>query len=146
MNDKNGFYTMKGYELGEEGELTPAMEDYLEMICRISRIKGAVSISELAARLHVKPSSASKMVNNLKNRGYIGFEKYGSIIITDDGLEAGMYLLYRHSVLHEFLKTINGSDNELEQVEKIEHFINGATVESLEKLTLRIRADKTAPD
>lgn len=135
MNDREGFYTFKGYQLNDTGKLSSAMEDYLEMICRMLQSSEVVRISELAEKLHVKPSSASKMVSNLKQAGYIEFEKYGYIGVTKKGIETGNYLLYRHEVLQNFLCTINRSNNELEQVEKIEHFINKSTIENLEKLT-----------
>ncbi len=93
-----------------------------------------VRIQELSERLHVKPSSASKMVNALKERGYLSFEKYGYLTVTPKGREAGNYLLYRHNVLHEFLCLLNDSENELEQVEKIEHFIDRRTIEHLQAL------------
>ena len=35
MQEKDGFYTLKGYQANGAGELTSAMEDYLEMICRL---------------------------------------------------------------------------------------------------------------
>jgi len=135
MSDKEGFYTLKGYQLNETGKLSSSMEDYLEMICRLLQSCDVVRINELAEKLHVKPSSASKMVSNLKQAGYIEFEKYGYIVATEKGIETGTYLLYRHDVLNDFLCAINQSDNELEQVEKIEHFINKSTIENLEKLT-----------
>ena len=36
-------------------------------------------------------------------------------------LELGSYLLFRHDILHRFFCQINHSENELEQVEKVEH-------------------------
>ncbi|NCC01407.1 MAG: MarR family transcriptional regulator [Clostridia bacterium] len=135
MNDDNGFYTQKGYQLNETNELTASMEDYLEMICRILERTDVVRINELAEKLHVKPSSASKMVSNLKEAGYIDFQKYGYIVATKKGMDKGKYLLYRHDVLYNFLCMINNTDNELDQVEKIEHFINETTIDNLEKLT-----------
>ncbi len=36
MKETDGFYTLKGYSLQEKGEMTNAMEDYLEMISRLS--------------------------------------------------------------------------------------------------------------
>lgn len=136
------FYTMKGYERNREEPLTSAMEDYLEMICRMLSETCVVRISILAERLHVKPSSASKMVNNLKEAGYIVFEKYGYITVTEKGNMQGEYLLYRHRVLHEFLCALNHSRDELEQVEKIEHFINRQTIENLEKITAKVLSEK----
>jgi len=62
------------------------------------------------------------------------FEKYGYIKLTDTGSELGEYLVFRHDTLHRFLCYINQSDNELEQVEKIEHFINPETVQNIKKM------------
>lgn len=135
MNNDKGFYTLKGYQRNETNELTASMEDYLEMICRILKSTDVVRINELAEKLHVKPSSASKMVNNLRAAGHIEFQKYGYIVVTKKGLEVGKYLLHRHDVLHKFLCMINHTDNELIQVEKIEHFMNETTINNLEKLT-----------
>ena len=129
------YYTMKGYERQNGEELTAAMEDYLEMICRLLRQQKVVRIHELAEHLHVKPSSASKMVRNLKEAGYLDFQKYGYLIITEKGKRAGDYLLYRHRILNEFLCFVNHSDSELAQVEKIEHFMDPRTIENLERLT-----------
>ena len=35
VTDKDGFYTMKGYERSASDEMTSSMEDYLEMVCRM---------------------------------------------------------------------------------------------------------------
>ena len=135
MIDTKGFYTMKGYQINEAAELTPAMEDYLEMICRLMEDCSVVRLGELAEGLHVKPSSASKMIRLLSETGYINAEKYGYILLTEKGRQAGNYLLYRHDVLQRFLCILNHSESELEQVEKIEHFFDKRTVENLDKLT-----------
>lgn len=140
MENGSGFYTLKGYSLNENEKLTSSMEEYLEMICRILQKNEVVRIRELAENLHVKPSSASKMVNNLKEAGYIEFKKYGYIAITQKGLETGNYLLHRHRVLHDFLCLLNHTKDELEQVEKIEHFINKITIDNLERLTEWMRS------
>lgn len=139
MANDEGFYTLKGYRLNESDGLTTSMEDYLEMICRLLQENEVVRIRELAEHLHVKPSSASKMVTHLKDSGYIEFQKYGYIAITEQGRQTGAYLLRRHKILNDFLCLLNGSDAELEQVEKIEHFISQTTVENLEKLTKKLQ-------
>ena len=140
MDNRNNFYTQKGYELHNTDDLTASMEDYLEMICRMLKGQDIVRIQALSENLHVKPSSASKMVNALKERGYISFQKYGYLTATPKGLEVGEYLLYRHDILHKFLCLLNHSENELEQVEKIEHFINWETIENLHLLLERLKS------
>lgn len=138
MSQADGFYTMKGYELHADGKLTSAMEDYLEMISRLTQQNESVRVSDLSRMLHVKASSVTKMVQQLGLSGFIHAEKYGDIYLTDKGQEAGNYLLYRHEVLHRFLCALNHSDNELEQVEKIEHFLDRTTIKNLELLTARL--------
>jgi Mn-dependent DtxR family transcriptional regulator len=145
MGKKDEFYTLNGYRINEkynDEKLTSSMEDYLEMICRLSEAEKDVRISTISEKLNVKPPSASKMMLLLKEKGYISFEKYGHISISEKGAEEGAYLLYRHKVINDFLCTINNSDAELEQTEKIEHFINRKTVENLKKLTDELKKYK----
>ena len=134
MSENNRFYTLKGYALLEGNAITSSMEDYLEMIYRIHSSGEVVRIGALAEKLNVKPSSATKMVGNLKKHGLVLSEKYSYIKLTDSGRELGKYLVFRHDTLHHFLCYINQSKNELEQVEKIEHFINAETVRNIKGL------------
>ena len=133
MSENNRFYTLKGYSLIENNLITSSMEDYLEMIYKIHAAGEAVRIGVIAQKLNVKPSSATKMVSNLKNQCLVSSEKYGYIQLTEAGIELGKYLVFRHDTLHRFLCYINRSDDELEQVEKIEHFINAETVENINR-------------
>ena len=137
-NESREFYTRKGYRLQNGGDIPEAMEDYLEMICRHIQENGYIRIHFLAEQLHVRPSSASKMVGKLREMGLVEFEKYGLIIPTERGMAVGRYLLWRHDVLHRFFRLLNHSDCQLEQVEKVEHFMSRETMENLEKLTIRL--------
>ncbi len=137
MDKNDNFYTMKGYEIKEEdsSKLTTSMEDYLEMIYRIASSGAPIHVGTLSKHLHVRPSSVTKMIQQLGAAGYIQAEKYGNIDLTDKGREEGRYLFDRHRIIHSFLCALNHTENELEQAEKIEHFLNKQTVENLEKLT-----------
>lgn len=138
------FYTLKGYDRLEHTRISPAMEDYLEMICRFSNVQDYVRIGFLADQLHVQPSSASKMVNRLKEQGLVDFEPYGILRLTPEGKKMGAYLLHRHDVLNRFFCYLNGSDDQLEQVEKIEHFMHEETVKNLEKLLNSLSKEETS--
>lgn len=142
MDNRSKFHTQKGYQMMDKPKLTESMEDYLEMIYRILKTQPLVRINTLAKELNVRPSSASKMVNHLKNNGLVDFEKYGYVKSTEKGIMLSNYLLFRHDVLSEFLCLINNSKDELEQVEKIEHFINEKTVYNLRKCIKILRAQK----
>ncbi len=60
-------------------------------------------------------------------------------------MREGRYLLHRHRVLQDFFCTLNHTEDELELVEKIEHFINHRTVENMEQALsfLRHKNDMT---
>lgn len=139
MNDSKGFYTLKGYQKNNEAELTSSMEDYLEMIFRLHLTNDEIRIADVSKMLHVQPSSTTKMVQALSNLGYLDSKKYGYIFLSEKGTEKGKYLLYRHDVLNKFLCVVNHSKSELEQAEKIEHFLNEKTVRNLDVLTKRLQ-------
>ncbi len=138
MASADEFYTQRGYETREGGGMTVAMEDYLEMMCRIARSGGELRVRELAVRLHVKPSSASKMVSHLGALGYVDAERYGIIHLTETGRGVGDYLLYRHEVVERFLRALNGSRDETVQAERIEHYLDRRTVANLDRLSREI--------
>lgn len=137
----NAFRTLKGYDLSHSRTVTYAMEDYLEMICRSCGENGFVRISSLSGQLHVKPSSASKMMGHLKESGLIDYEKYGLVSPTQKGWELGRYLLHRHEVLNRFFCALNHTPDELEQTEQIEHFLTPKTVDAIERLLPLLESD-----
>ena len=133
---ENEFYTVRGYELlhSHNRTLTPAMEDYLEMICRRAG-EGELRTSELAERLNVKASSATKMLQRLGAMGLIDYKKYGVVALTAAGREIGAYLLRRHASVERFLSDIGIADNLLTETELIEHDISAGTLNHMEGLT-----------
>lgn len=135
---KSEFYTLKGYRLKENNNITEAMEDYIEMIYRKTINKKDITIKEISNFLNVKSSSVSKMANRLKDLNLIEYEKYGKIKLNKNGTNLGKYLLWRHNVLKKFFKLINNKDYNLKQVEKIEHFIDYITINNINKINKKI--------
>lgn len=126
------FLTDSGYARKNDG-LTPAAEDYLEMIYRMSGEEGAktpVRICALAERLHVSPSSASRMAQSMTVWGYLDFKRYGYITLTEKGIEMGEYLVKRHETVLGFLRWLTGEDSLIE-TERIEHYLSRSTVAAM---------------
>ena len=129
-------------ELTEEkrkaAELTPAAEDYLKMIFRMSFDdcqNGAgkpVRICALAESLHVSPSSASRMAQSMALWGYLDFRRYGFIMMTDLGREHGEYLVRRHDTVEKFFCRLCGGETDVD-IEKIEHYVTKGATEAMEK-------------
>ena len=139
--DTDKFYTLRGYSRRQQSLVSAAMEDYLEMIYRSVDKQGFVRLKTLASQLHVTPSASSKMVNRLKDQGLVEFEPYGIIRLTEDGELLGHTLYHRHEVLHRFFCRLNHAENQLELVEKIEHFIDSQTIHNMEQFLQRTQEE-----
>jgi len=125
------FFTFREYMRKEDGPLTACMEDYLEMIYRLSVVTGFTRINDLAASLNVQPPSATKMVQKLAESNLVNYEKYGIITLSLKGQELGRKLLERHQIIESFLKLVGVEENLLEETEKIEHTLSEHTLSCL---------------
>jgi Mn-dependent DtxR family transcriptional regulator len=119
------FYTARGYEItADENALTASMEDYLEMIYRLSQEHGYTRVNDLAESLNVQPPSVTKMIQKLNEKSLLDYEKYGMIHLTEEGKNLGKYFLERHNTVREFLRLIEAADNLQKDVETMEHYIS----------------------
>ena len=126
------FYTLTTY-IHNHNLISYAMEDYLEMIYRKLKLKEIITITSLSANLHIKKSSCSKMISKLKSLSLVEVN-HNDITLTKNGNKIGLFLYRRHHILEDFLKKLNKENFKLEQVEKIEHFIDIITLQNIQKL------------
>lgn len=126
MTDDREFYTFRGYlMMQDQQQMTPSMEDYLEMIYRSHLREGYVRTSQLAAQLNVQASSVTKTVQKLTKLGLLNYEKYGLIRLTEKGKRIGSFLLKRHILIEKFLKLIGVREPYLlRDTEMIEHHLS----------------------
>ena len=96
------YHTFSEYMKKNENLLTASMEDYLEMIYRLSMKYGFTRINELSDALNVHPPSATRMVQRLGKLNLLKYEKYGVIILYDEGKSLGELLLKRHKIIETF--------------------------------------------
>lgn len=131
--DNNDFHTFSEYMKKEDHFLTASMEDYLEMICRLSMRNGFARIHELSAALNVQPPSATRMVQRLGELNLLQYEKYGVIILTEKGMNLGEALIKRHNIIEALLKLMGvPGDIILAETEKIEHTVSDKTTGCIE--------------
>lgn len=120
-------------------KVTASMEDYIEMIYRLSKENGFARIHELASKLNVKPSSVTKMVQKLSELGYLKYEKYGVIVLKNKGYKLGKILLERHNTVEKLLKILKINDSDiLKETEKIEHTLNDNTYKCISKFVMLV--------
>ena len=143
LDESEKFRTVRGYQLVQKNkrDLTAAMEDYLEMIYRNSLEVGLLRANTLSQLLNVHPSSTTKMVQKLSRFGYVDYEKYGIIFLTEKGKNVGEFLYKRHNIIEDFFQFIGGSENPLIETELIEHNISPKTLSNIELFNKFISAN-----
>jgi Mn-dependent DtxR family transcriptional regulator len=131
--DNKDFYTFNEYMKKDDNSLTASMEDYLEMIYRLSLNNGFTRVHVLSQALNIQPSSATKMVQHLAKMGLVKYEKYGFIMLEERGKSLGTWLLKRHMIIEDFTRIIGVGDAMiLEETEKIEHMFSDDTIKCFE--------------
>ncbi|WP_371381314.1 metal-dependent transcriptional regulator [Sporomusa aerivorans] len=116
--------------------LSPSLEDYLEEIYRFSVNRDIVRVTDISQKLNVKLPSVTKALGKLRAGGYITYQKYGMIGLTEKGRQTGGYLVERNTLLQEFLKTICAECDVAAEAEAMEHYLSKSTIVSLHRLTI----------
>lgn len=116
--------------------LTESMEDYLEMFYRIVSEQGYIRPVDLSNAINVKPSSVTRMIQKLDEAGFIKYEKYRNIALTEKGMVYGRFLVWRDEKLKEFFRLSRENVRVEEQVEGVEHYITPATMMFIHKLII----------
>lgn len=110
-------------------------EDYLERIHELIQEKGYARVVDIASSLKVRQASVTAMVQKLGELGYLKYEKYRGLILTDKGRDVAQKIRSRHETLSRFF-SLFGIDAETQRhdIEGIEHHLSASTVEILANL------------
>jgi len=110
-------------------------EDYLERIHELIEEKGYARVVDIASSLKVRQASVTSMVQKLGELGYLKYEKYRGLILTDKGRTVARRIQSRHETLSRFFSLfgLNAQTQRLD-IEGIEHHLSPATLEMLADL------------
>ena len=113
---------------------TDRMEDYLEVIYELVQQKGYATTVDISSYLNVSSPSVTKMMQKLDETGYLNYEKYRGIKLTNEGNRIARNIRNRHGLLAEFFMII-GVDEETanNDAEGIEHHLHPETMKKLEE-------------
>lgn len=113
---------------------TDRMEDYLEVIYELIQEKGYATTVDISSYLNVSSPSVTKMMQKLDETGYLKYEKYRGIKLTNEGIRIARNIRNRHGLLAEFFMII-GIDEETanNDAEGIEHHLHPETMKKLEE-------------
>ena len=110
-------------------------EDYLERIHALIEEKGYARVVDIAETLGVKQASVTSMVQKLAELGYLNYEKYRGLILTEKGRAVAHRITKRHQTLARFFSLFELDESTQQQdIEGIEHHLSAETVEVLSSL------------
>jgi len=132
---------LRRHRKGPEGGPSISTEDYLERMAELIEAKGFARAVDLAVALDISQPSVTAMVQRLAKEGYVVYEKYRRIQLTDAGQKLAAKVRNRHATLKQFLSLL-GVDEQTQEddIEGWEHCLSANTLERLERLTIFIRS------
>ena len=111
-------------------------EDYLERISDLIARKGYARVVDIAAMLEVSQPSVTAMVQRLADAGYLHYERYRGLVLTEKGRAVGQRIRDRHATLKRLFSLLRLDEETQENdIEGIEHSLSPATLERLTDLT-----------
>ena len=113
---------------------TDRMEDYLEVIYELIEQKGYATTVDISDYLNVSSPSVTKMTQRLDENGYLIYEKYRGIRLTNEGVRVAKSIRTRHGLLAEFLRILGVNEEDANSdAEGIEHHLHPETIIKLEE-------------
>ena len=111
-------------------------EDYLERIHELIEEKGYARVVDIASSLDVKQASVTNMVQKLDELGYLNYQKYRGLVLTEEGRTIALAIQKRHEMLSRFF-SLFGIDaaTQKSDIEGIEHHLSSKTMDMLTSLT-----------
>ena len=144
MKSKNSkrLDSIKAAHQSERNQSSSRMEDYLEIIAELVDLKGYATTLDISRYMGVSAPSVTKMLQRLDENGFLEYEKYHWINLTDKGIQVAEGIRQKHGILLEFFEILGvGYDTANQDTEGIEHHLNPKTIKQLRKFITFLKAD-----
>ncbi len=92
--------------------------------------------------MNVSAPSVTKMLQRLDEGGFLEYEKYHGINLTNKGVKIAEGIRQKHGILLEFFEILGiGYDTANQDTEGIEHHLNPKTIKQLRKFIIFLKAN-----
>lgn len=115
--------------------LTASSENYLKAISHIVKEQKAARVKDVSRYLNIGPSSVSEALKALAEKGYINYQPYGIITLTETGEKIANNINSRHDIICNFLENVLLVDKESieKNANKIEYGVSEDVLEKFVK-------------
>ena len=129
--DTKRLESIKAAHQSERTNFSTRMEDYLEIISELVELKGYATTLDISRYMHVSAPSVTKMLQKLDENGFLEYEKYHGINLTQ-----------KHGILLEFFEILGvGFETANRDAEGIEHHLNPKTIKQLRKFITFLKSN-----
>lgn len=105
---------------------------YLETILLLEKSHGHAHGVEIARELGVSKASVTKAMKKLQTRGFIYKESYGTITLTERGMELSSSIYKKHELIKRYLMhSLNLEESEAEENAcRMEHIVTDSFIKA----------------
>lgn len=89
-------------------ELSPIERETVKAVFRLSQGGEPVRTGDLAGALDIAPASATARVHRLAERGFVTYERYHGVELTETGQRIAAAAIRRHRIVERFLSDMLG--------------------------------------
>ena len=115
--------------------VSTSTEDYLERIHELIERKGYARAVDIAEELGISQPSVTVMVQKLAQAGYLNYQKYRGLTLTERGRSVAGAIRERHQTLQRFFTLLDlPSTTQEADIEGIEHHLSPGTMGALARL------------
>lgn len=114
--------------------VTRMVEDYVTLIWKAYEWPGGrPATTEMAEQLGVTASTVSANLKKLARDGYIDYEPYGQIVLTDVGRQIALEIVRRHRIVESYLVEALGLtwDQVHDEADRLEHAVSDLVLERM---------------
>ena len=122
------------------------IEDYVELVNDLQKIRKRVHTNDVASALDINPASVTEIFQKLSEEGYIDYEKYGGVALTEKGRRIAIATKKKHDTLTEFLILL-GVDKKTAEEDacEMEHILHKITMNTIIKFVEVVKKCPATP-
>lgn len=111
-------------------------ENYLKAMFALTSIKGEATVNELSKQLNVKMPTANSMMKRLSEKGFVHYESYKPLKLTDKGKKTAALILRKHRLTEMYLveKMGFGWEEVHDIAEQVEHIKSTVFFDKMDQL------------
>lgn len=113
--------------------VSSTLEEYLKNMYVLKKQNGNVRVTDVASKMGCTKPSVNKALHNLKDNGLVNYESYGTIELTEEGINHAKKVLEAYDIVYLFFKEVLNLDEEeaSNEAEKVKSTLDDNTLNKL---------------